>query len=157
MLPEAPRYSLDPTDWRMYCDLLQDADAPSEEWQKARRIAESLEGEPNLILINYCAAEHLANHYLRVGETWFIGGTLTRIHVYPVVWWRPAWVLDGFERYPTSDPDRTVGELIALNLGTPWHLPHPLFEEFRARDGFEAILANFFDTHGHVEMPAEYR
>lgn len=42
--------SADPTDWLMYCDMLQDAGAPQAKWGEAKRVAESLVSDPTLWL-----------------------------------------------------------------------------------------------------------
>jgi hypothetical protein len=155
-LPQ-PAHSVEPTDWRMYCDLLQDAGAPEEEWRRAGRIADSLAGDVRLVLIAACAAEHLGNHYLRVGKDWFIGADGTYLDNYdPLVWWRETWVRAGFRRYPTTARKRPVKRLIALNLGTPWQLAHPRFEFLRERPQHAALVAAFFDAHALPEIPAGY-
>jgi len=156
MLPAPPEHSLDPTDWRTYCDLLQDADAPRDLWRRAGRIADSLARDPKLVLINHCPAEHLAGHWLRVGRTWFIGAPLTVIETSQLAWWRPEWVRAGFASYPTRDPKRNIDDLLALNYGTPWELPHPRFDALRAAGRQVALVAAFFDTHGLDDIPPEY-
>lgn len=42
--------SLDPADWWMYCDRLQDAGAPAARWRWAKRVGDSLHAEPRLLL-----------------------------------------------------------------------------------------------------------
>jgi len=153
-----PRKNLDPTEWRMYCDLLQDADAPQEEWQRAGRIAEGLQRDPKLVLVNYCPADPLggtqSNHHLRVGFTWFIGAELTVIESNQLVWWRLEWVRAGFERYPSTDRDRDVEKLIGWNYGTPWELSHPRFHLLQKKR--RQLVAKFFDGHAFAELPAEF-
>jgi hypothetical protein len=149
--------SLDATDWHMYCDRLQDANAPEEEWRRAKRIADSLALDSNLVLIAHCQAEYLQDHYLRVGENWFIGADGTVIDGYPLVWWRPAWVRAGFRRYPTTSKKRRPQKLIALNIGTPWDCPHPNYARVRQGRGFPKLVLAFFDTHSQVELPQEYQ
>lgn len=152
-----PTHSLDPTEWRMYCDLLQDAAAPEAEWQRARRIADSLAADVRLVLIAHCPAVHLDGHYLRVGKDWFIGADGTYLDNYdPLVWWREAWVRAGFERYPTTSRARRPKDLIALNHGTPWHLAHPRFEWLRDRTKQAAFVAAFFAAHALIDIPDEY-
>lgn len=160
---EPPTHSVDATDWRMYCDLLQDAEAPEEQWQRVRRIADSLALDVRLVLMNPCPAGSLSdhrygNHWLRVGREWFIGAPGTYIEDKPrLVWWRPAWVRDGFARYPSTDPDRKEEELLALNHGTPWNLPHPRYGLLRDNhDLFTRAILAFFEGHSQHEMPAEY-
>jgi hypothetical protein len=153
--PDRP--SLDATDWRMYCDLLQDAGAPQDEWQRADRIANSLAVDSKLVLINFCPPGPLNNHWLRVGHTWFIGAEATMIDANRLVWWRPAWVRDGFERYPSNDPDRNEARLIALNYGTPWNLPHPRLHCVQGKPSIYAeFITAFFDGHALAEIPQEY-
>jgi hypothetical protein len=151
------RISLDATDWHMYCDRLQDADAPEEEWQRAQRIAASLDQDSNLVLIAGCEAEHLYDHYLRVGENWFIGADGTHLWNYPLVWWRPAWVLAGFRRYPTTSEDRKPRKLITLNTGTPWGVPNPAFPTVRQGSEFPKLILAFFNAHSQVKMPLRYQ
>jgi hypothetical protein len=124
------RLSLDATDWRMYCDRLQDADAPESEWQRAQRIAHSLAQDVKLVVVNFCPADYLGqgehgNHWLRLGRTWFIGAEGTFIEDNRLVWWRRSWAHEGFARYPSVDSDRNEEKLLALNYGTPWDLSHP--------------------------------
>jgi hypothetical protein len=146
----------------MYCDLLQDAGAPEEEWQRADRIANSLALDVKLVLINFCPASPLEseayrNHWLRVGRTWFIGAAGTMIEGNRLVWWRLSWVHDGFERYPSDDPDRNEADLTALNYGTPWDLPHPRFKEVRKKKrAYPKLITAFFDGHALAEIPQEY-
>ena len=59
-----PTHSLDPVDWSMFSDLLQDAGEPEAKWPAPRRLAESLAQDPKLVLINYCPARPLHNHWL---------------------------------------------------------------------------------------------
>lgn len=47
---DPPYHSVMPADWFMYCDLLQDAGASKSTWQRALRIARSLECDPALVL-----------------------------------------------------------------------------------------------------------
>jgi hypothetical protein len=159
------RISLDATDWRMYCDRLQDANAPESEWQRAKHIADSLAQDAKLVLIKFCQAEFLGdrrhtNHWLRVGETWFIGAPATVIDSSSshLVWWRRSWVLEGFVRYPSSDPDRNEEKLIGLNYGTPWKLPHPSWPKVRRKKKqmHETLIERFFDAHALVAIPQEY-
>jgi len=150
----APTHSLDPADWSMFSDLLQDAGEPEKKW--ARRIAESLAVGPKLVLINYCPARPLQHHWLRVGRTWFIGADGTFIEGNRLVWWREAWVRQGFARYPSDDPDRKVDELIALNLGLPWDLPHPRFDLLKQAKRYARLRPAFFDAHAQAEIPARY-
>lgn len=49
-LPPQPD-SLDPADWWMYCDLLQDAGARPALWRRAKRVGDSLKREPRLLLL----------------------------------------------------------------------------------------------------------
>jgi hypothetical protein len=156
------RFSLDPGEWRAYRDRLRDAAAPESEWQRAQRIADSLTQEVNLVLVNFCEARHLnhekhGNHFLRIGKTWFIGGERTFIDTYSFIWWRRDWVVSGFARFPSSDPERDVERLIALNYGTPWDMPHPRWSEVRSdKDLYETAIECFFITHTLVEIPPEY-
>lgn len=152
----APTHSLDPADWFMYCDLLQDANAPEETWGRARRIAESLSRDPKLVLINYCPEEPLRNHWLRVGQTWFIGAAGTLIETNRLVWWRVEWARQGFERYPSRQPSRDIPALIALNYGLPWDLPHPRFHLLREAKTYPELEPLFWDAHALSEIPAEY-
>lgn len=158
---EPPLHSFDPTDWRMYADLLQDASAPAEQWQRAARIGASLARDVSLVLVNFCPAESLAsstfgNHWLRVGNTWFVGAEGTFIESNRVAWWRRDWVRDGFARYPSTDPDRVVDTLIRLNYGTPTKLPHPRFHLLLEKQAPAQLLEAFFDAHALTEIPAEY-
>jgi hypothetical protein len=157
------RPSLEATDWRMYCDRLQDADAPEEEWQRAGRIASSLAADVKLVIVNPCPAPNLAstqygNHWLRVGRRWFIGAEGTLIEGNLLMWWRRDWIVAGFARYPSSDPDRVEVKLTALNYGTPWDMPHPRWPKVQATKvrSFAALIKRFFDAHAHAEMPQEY-
>ncbi len=152
----APNRSLDPAEWSMYCDLLQDAGEPEEKWTRARHIAESLAVDPKLVLINYCPARPLEGHWLRVGRTWFIGADGTFIENNRLVWWRAAWVRAGFERYPSRDPDRDVSRLIGLNHGVPWDLPHPRFELVKTARRYSRLRQAFFDAHALTEIPTRY-
>jgi hypothetical protein len=154
---EPPVHSIDPRDWQTFSRQLREGNVPEERWRWAARIAESLSRDVNLVLINHCPPEPLANHWLRVGHTWFIGAENTMIETNRLVWWRPEWVRDGFERYPSDDPDRVVDRLIALNLGTPWTLPHPRFNMLLAKQSREDLAVAFFKTHALTEIPAEYR
>jgi hypothetical protein len=156
------RPSLDATDWRMYCDRLQDANAPEVEWQRAQRIATSLAQDVKLVLVKFCHAESLSdgeygNHWLRVGRTWFIGSDGTYIEEGDLAWWRRNWIVDGFVRYPSTDPDRNEEKLIALNYGTPWDLPHPRWPTVRKQRKRHAdLIGRFFDALALAEIPQEY-
>lgn len=46
----SPPDTIDPTDWWMYCDLLQEAGAPTARWRWAKRVGDSLHAEPRLLL-----------------------------------------------------------------------------------------------------------
>lgn len=46
----SPPDTLDPTDWWMYCDMLQDMKAPAARWRWAKRVGDSLHAEPRLLL-----------------------------------------------------------------------------------------------------------
>jgi hypothetical protein len=140
----------------MYCDLLQDAGAPEEEWQRADRIAASLAADSKLVLINFCEGRSLDNNYLRVGTNWFIGADETRLENYRQAWWRPKWVRSGFRRYPTTSDSRSVRSLMRLNTGTPWTLPHPRFEIVQQRPVYADLIVAFFHAHALEEIPEEY-
>jgi hypothetical protein len=156
------RVSLDATDWRMYCDRLQDASAPEVEWQRAQRIADSLAQDVKLVLVAFAQAAALddaryGNHWLRVGKSCFAGTEDTYIERYPLAWWRRSWVVDGFVRYPSSNPNRNEKELLALNYGTPWDLPHPRWPLVRKKRKKHAdLVERFFDAHALAEIPQEY-
>jgi hypothetical protein len=157
---EQPLHSLDATDWRAYADQLR-ASGLDDQGRRAARIAESLARDVNLVLVNFCPAESLAsaehgNHWLRVGQTWFIGAPGTFIETNRVVWWRLAWVRAGFKRYPSTDADRVENDLIKLNYGTPLQLPHPRFDQLVEKQTAAALLAAFFDAHALAEIPSEY-
>lgn len=151
-----PVHSLDPVDWRMYCDLLQDADRPAGEWGWARRVADSLDCGPGLTLVLLCPSAFLEQHWLRVGKTWFIpveGTYLDRKEHF--LWWRPEWVREGFDRYPVdrkSYPPREPEKMIAFASGTPWSHPHPEFDRLVQRQMIR-LRRRFFATHGLVEQP----
>lgn len=156
----APVHSLDPTDWRMYCDLLQDADAPESEWDRARRIAESLAQDARMVLVSYCPPSPLDGHWLRVGTTWFIGAEKTHIEKNRLVWWRAEWVREGFARYPYNSeiyPHRDEEHLLKMNTGTPQNMPHPRWHLLLKRKRATAkATAAFFEGHSHHELPEEY-
>lgn len=49
--PAPPCHSLDPADWFMHCDLLQDAGACATAWRRSLRVAQSLRADPHLYLL----------------------------------------------------------------------------------------------------------
>lgn len=158
---EPPLDSLDPTDWLMYCDLLQDAGAARRRWVFAQRVGQSLQVEPKLVLVLACAPASLDGHWLRVGRGWFIPARDTSINRYTSghAWWARAWILRGLARYPyrkDSYGERDVEQLLACATGTPWDHPHPDFRALPAKAGLDAVRATFFRGHALRRMPTAW-
>ncbi len=149
---EAPTHSLEPIDWFMYCDLLQDLGGSQRRARQARRIGESLEEGTDLVLTLHCPEQQLAGHWLQVGRTWFIpvGGTLVH-YCNDMQWWRAAWIRDGFARYPNADRNEPEA-MIRYASGKPTQHGYKdfpqLLEKFGAR-----VTQRFFETHARVRMP----
>lgn len=80
-LPRAPYHSEEPADWFMYVDLLQDAGASHSTWQKALRIARSLETSPRLFL--------LARYGTRSNPYW--DRPIDTLSLF-FTWFRPEWL-----------------------------------------------------------------
>ncbi len=157
-----PWESLDPTDWFMYCDLLQDAGASSRRWTAARRVAESLQVQPDLVLVLRCGASALEGHWLRVGRTWFIPTDLTSIVHYRsgFTWWRHDWARRGLARYPYSREaygTRDEKKLLAFASGTPWQHPHRSFADFTRIWGLNILKREFYRGHGLRRVPDAWR
>jgi hypothetical protein len=157
-----PLESLDPTDWRMYCDLLQDAGASERRWTFALRVADSLESNSDLVLVLRCGPSALERHWLRVGRGWFIPTQLTSISHYRsgFAWWRKEWVLSGMARYPYARDvygDRDEAKLIHFASGTPWSHKHSAFAEFCRYWGPQMVRKQFFRGHGLLRKPANSR
>jgi hypothetical protein len=156
-----PLDSLDPLDWMMYCDLLQDAGVSRRRWSFAQRVARSLQASPKLVLVLACTPASLENHWLRVGRSWFVPVEGTSIEGYAsgYAWWQPRWVRRGLRHYPYNQAAygvRDESQLIELASGTPWEHPHPAFEQFRLRWGLEALKKTFFRGHGLHRLPAAW-
>lgn len=99
--------SLDPADWWMYCDLLQEANAPPARWRWAKRVGDSLHTEPRLLLytVNGYYLPRVVSHarFACVERH----GVIERVRSgtsYPV-WVKPAHIhlLRWFERKDTND------------------------------------------------------
>jgi hypothetical protein len=154
----APTHSLDPADWWIYSDLLQDHGAPAEEAARARRVGNSLKHGKSLVLAFLCPEENLAGHWLRIGRTWFIpvAGTYVR-YITDFRWFRSAWVRGGFERYPCENPAdrRDEGKMIRYASGTPFRHRYKDFKALRKRFE-EQVTLRFFETHGLSAQPAEW-
>jgi len=156
-----PLDSLDPTDWRMYCDLLQDAGASPRRWAAARQVADSLAAGKDLVLVLRCGATALQGHWLRVGLTWFVPTQLTSIEHYRTgfAWWRRDWAARGMDRYPYSASvygARDEAKLLDFASGTPWEHKHPGFAKFTRQWTLETLKRAYFHGHGLRRMPTDW-
>lgn len=102
--PAPPCHSLDPADWFMYCDLLQDAGACATAWRRALRVAQSLRDDPRLYLLGVYGARarpafDRPREFLSIFYSWV----------------RPEWVRSWLPRHSPRDPLLAY----AAWLGTP--------------------------------------
>lgn len=82
-----PYSSEEPADWFMYCDMLQDAGCSRYVWQRALRIAQSLQEDPRLVLLNCAKSVTRRVSYWHCQEQ---GRSLLRRYV----WCRQDWLED---------------------------------------------------------------
>jgi hypothetical protein len=157
----APLHSVDPADWWMYSDLLQEAGAIPFLAERARRIGDSLARAPNLVLVLYCPERGLENHWLRVARSWFIpvsGTILPQSSAKDLPrWFRPEWVRAGFKRYPHDTRRygrRGPSRMIRFASGTPWS--KTCKADVRAIYG-EQVVGWFFYAHSRTELPEAWR
>jgi len=154
-----PLHSFDPIDWFMYCDLLQDAGASSRRWTFARRVAESLQREPTLVLVLACPASSLQGHWLRVGRNWFVPTEATMIDKYSggYAWWHRDWARRGLLRYPYLTENygvRDDNRLLDFAQGTPEKHQHSQFETFRRLWSDKNLRSQFFRGHSLQRVPS---
>jgi hypothetical protein len=149
---EAPLHSLEPIDWLMYCDLLQDGGGSPRRAREARRIGESLQRGKALVLVLHCPEQQLKGHWLQVGRTWFIpvSGTLVS-YCNDMQWWRPEWIRSGFARYRHKDRTDPEG-MIRYASGTPFEHDYADFSSTVGKFGHR-VTQRFFETHGRVRLP----
>jgi hypothetical protein len=149
---EAPRHSLEPLDWLMYCDLLLDSGGSPRRAGAARRIGASLEKSKALVLVLHCPQQQLRGHWLQVGRMWFIPVNGTQVsYCNDFQWWRPEWIRSGFARYPHEDRIDPEGMLLYAS-GTPFEHGYADFPAAVAKFG-QKVALRFFETHGRVRVP----
>jgi hypothetical protein len=154
----APLDSLDPADWWMYSDLLQESEAVPFLAERARRIGDSLAKGVNLVLVLYCQERGLENHWLRVARTWFIPVKGTYLTSYKQArWFRPEWVRAGFKRYPYDKSlysRRDSTRMIRFASGTPWSEPckADVLELYGPQ-----LIGWFFWAHAQPMLPATWQ
>jgi hypothetical protein len=150
----APLHSLDPADWWMYSDLLQESGAEPFLYERARRIGDSLSKDVKLTLVLTCSVQGLERHWLRVAKTWFIPVNGTHLPSYKQArWFRPEWISAGFKRYPydkRSFSRRSSRSMIRFASGTPWSQPckTDVLELYGPR-----LIGWFFYTHSRLYLP----
>jgi hypothetical protein len=153
---QAPTHSLDPADWWMYSDLLQDQGAV-EEGLRARRVGNSLKRVQSLVLAFYCPPENLVGHWLRIGKTWFIPVAGTYVsYIKDFRWWKADWVRAGFRRYPNAHQSaRDVPNMVRYARGTPCKHGYKDFPALKKKFR-EQVVLRFFETHGMARQPKEW-
>jgi hypothetical protein len=144
----------------MYSDLLQDANWPLDDWERARRIGDSLSRGVGLTLVFHCPPEPLAGHRLQIARTWFIPVAGTRVqYTSDFQWFRPEWVREGFLRYPctwSGDFARDDPEgMIRYATGTPWKNEYNEFN-FVMKMFEDKVVERFFETHGLPAQPEDW-
>ncbi len=132
----------------MYADLLQDAGAPQRQWRRAQRIARALQGDPRLVLVAYCPAEHLQRHVLRLGRNWFIPAPLTQLDSYPLTWWPLTLARAGFRRYPSNRGQRRGQYATRVLLAGAFKTP---FDFSSIVAGRPWVLRRFFVRHARLQ------
>jgi len=149
---DAPTHSLDPVDWLMYYDLVQDECDSRRRVEQARRIVASHARAADLVLALHCPEQQLAGHWLQVGKTWFIPvlGTLV-VYCNDLQWWRPEWVRAGFRRYPHKDR-KDPAAMIRYASGSPTRHDYKDFPQLLEKFG-ALVTQRFFETHGRVRLP----
>jgi hypothetical protein len=149
---EPPLNSLEPLDWFMYCDMLQDEGSSLRRAREARRIGESLQRGKSLVLTLHCPEQQLRGHWLQVGRTWFIpvSGTLVS-YCNDMQWWRPEWIRAGFARYPSRGRKDPEGMLLYAS-GTPFEHGYADFPDALVKFA-DRITPRFFETHGRLRIP----
>lgn len=143
----APLQSLDPTDWFMYCDMMQDRGAEEEVWRDALLVAESLQSHgPELILV-YEHSQVFGRFFRRkvVRMAWLTD----RPETLSLTWARTEWA--GKLSAPMPD-------FAPAHYGTPWSAPETFVGRWLAAQSEatrESLLFKFWLTHSMREWPLE--
>lgn len=140
-LPNPPDHSLDPADWFMYCDLLQDAGAGKTTWRRAQKIAESLRQSTDLLLV-VCSGSmaRWKPFAVRLPRTNDVGSILA--------WLKPSWDTARQLIAAYGSPERCL-------ITTPFaETDSGLYIRFRTNGG-EGKKA-FFNAHSLQKDPSVY-
>jgi hypothetical protein len=130
--------SLDPADWFMHCDILQDMGAGRALWRSSRRVAESLREDPNLIILAY------ARPYI-ISCVWNLIDGLSSFGHGPFAWFKPSWpeVRSLLAAEESFSPAR-FDERVARWTGTPFDAR---FDFLLQRTKRKKVLRSFFYAH----------
>src|SRR5262249_37780742 len=94
-----PLDSVEPVDWAMYADLLNEAGHDARA-AFPRRVAEALQGRPTRVLVGCVSDEKsLQDNPRRCGRLSFVTGPLTVLRNYRPCWWTVERVRAGLRRW----------------------------------------------------------
>jgi hypothetical protein len=134
---DEPLGSLDPVEWSIYADNLEDHDAPVRLVRRARRVAKALERTDGLILLGHVGnVVHLHNNPFRVGHHLFVVQSGTILRHYRLTWRPLTQVRKGFARW-NAECRSSLGRVIRFAHGTCRTFPH-------VRDARPEVVASFY-------------
>jgi hypothetical protein len=118
-----PLDSVEPVDWAMYADLLDDT-GQAVQAAFARRVAEGLIHDPMRVLVGRVSEEgSLKGNPRRCGRQFFVTGPVTVLKNYCPRWWTAARVRAGLRHWVPDCKEADHEKILSQAHGVPTALP----------------------------------